>query len=112
MPWMPIRYSGHFQGWTVVCEADGSVLARRHWREGEGVAVADVAPERSAPTAEPPARFWLHRRGWLPALVWNYQRAHGRRWYRRHVAAGAAADGAARDGTGALPRRPLSRSGR
>jgi hypothetical protein len=84
-PWLPLRYRGHFEGCTVVCDADGTVQASRAWSEGEGVAVAEVSAERSAPLAAPPRRFWLHRRGLLPALTWNYQRLHGRRWYRRHV---------------------------
>ena len=89
MPWSPLPYSGHFEGSTVVCESDGTVLARRHWSEGEGVALGDVSPARSAPLAEPPDRFWLHRRGLIAALVWNYQRVHGRRWYARHARVGA-----------------------
>jgi hypothetical protein len=55
------------------------------------LAVAEVTPGRSTPVAEPPERFWLHRRGIVPALTWNYQRLHGRRWYRRHTAGRPAA---------------------
>jgi len=84
MPWMPLRYDGRFEGNTVVVDADGTVLARRDAGEGAGVVVADVQPRRVASLAAPD-RFWLHRRGVLPTAVWNYQRAHGRRWYRQHV---------------------------
>jgi predicted amidohydrolase len=87
MPWLPLRYDGRFEGNTVVVDADGTVLARRDAAEGEGVVVADVRPRRVEPLAAPD-RFWLHRRGALPAAVWSYQRAHGRRWYRRHARAG------------------------
>jgi predicted amidohydrolase len=84
-PWFPLAYDGHFQGATLVTSADGELLAFRHWREGEGVVVADVEPRRRAPVRTPPDRFWLHRRGVVPSITWNMQRAHGRRWYRRHV---------------------------
>jgi predicted amidohydrolase len=84
-PWWPVSYEGHFEGATVICVADGTVLASRDWSEGEGVVVADVELGRRSPSAEPPDRFWLHKRGTIAALTWNVQRAHGRRWYRRHV---------------------------
>jgi predicted amidohydrolase len=87
MPWLPLSYDGRFEGGAVIVDADGTVLARRDAADGEGVVVADVQPRRVAPTREAPDRFWLHRRGAVPAVVWNYQRLHGRRWYRRHVAA-------------------------
>lgn len=86
MPWLPLRYDGRFEGNTVVVDADGTVLARRDAGEGAGVVVAEVQPRRVDPLPAPD-RFWLHRRGALPAFVWNYQRAHGRRWYRQHVRA-------------------------
>jgi predicted amidohydrolase len=86
MPWMPFRYDGHFEGATVIVAADGTVLASRDWREGEGVVIADVEPGRIPPRARPPERFWLHRRGAVAAATWTYQRFHGRRWYRGHKA--------------------------
>src|SRR4051812_39644946 len=43
-PWLPIGYDGHFEGATVICAADGTVLGSRDWSEGEGVVVADVEP--------------------------------------------------------------------
>jgi predicted amidohydrolase len=104
MPWAPLPYSGHFEGSTVVCEADGTVLARRDWREGEGVVVAELVPGRTPPLEDPPDRFWLHRRGALAAFVWNYQRLHGRRWYRRH-AGPAASPRPAHEGAAGVPRR-------
>jgi predicted amidohydrolase len=86
MPWLPLRYEGHGEGGALVCDAGGQVLASRNWRDGEGVASAEVEIGRQPVLAQPPDRFWLHRRGLLPAITWSYQRAHGRRWYRRHVA--------------------------
>jgi predicted amidohydrolase len=84
-PWLPIAYSGHFEGPTLITSADGKLLAFRHWSEGEGIVVADVEPGKGRPAREAPNRFWLHRRGVVPSIFWNAHRAHGRRWYRRHV---------------------------
>ena len=86
MPELPaMPFEGHFQGGALVAAADGAVLALRTGEEGSGVAVADVEIGRVPPTATPPMRYWLHRRGVLAALAWNTQRLHGRRWYSRHV---------------------------
>lgn len=88
-----LRYRGYLQGGACVCDARGRVLARRGRQEGAGVAIAEIAPGRVAPAAPVPERFWLHRRGPLPALTWQTQRVHGRRWYSRHVRAPATARG-------------------
>jgi predicted amidohydrolase len=85
LPWTPMPYRGQLQGGAVIADAHGEVLARRDAREGEGLALAEIEPRRTAPLDEVPDRFWLHRRGAVAALFWNYQRTHGRRWYRRHV---------------------------
>ncbi|RUP03992.1 MAG: carbon-nitrogen hydrolase family protein [Mycobacterium sp.] len=85
MPWLPLGYSGRFEGGTMIMAADGRVLAAAD--EGEGVVVADVSVGRVSPSSVVPERFWLHPRGALPAVVWHYQRVHGRRYYRHHVAA-------------------------
>jgi predicted amidohydrolase len=84
-PWWPIGYEGHFEGATVICAADGSVLASRDWRQGEGVVAAELEPGRRDASAEAPDRFWLHRRGAPATFAWHLHRAHGRRWYRRNV---------------------------
>jgi predicted amidohydrolase len=91
MPWTPLRYRGHTEGSACIVDAHGAVLARRDHREGAGVVIADVQPGAVAPAAQPPDRFWLHRRGPVPALAWNQQRLHGRRWYRRHGRTGGGA---------------------
>ncbi len=85
LPWMPVDYHGHLEGGAVIADATGEVLARRDRTEGPGFAIADVEPGRREPSANPPGRFWLHRRGAVAAFTWNLQRAHGRRWYRRHA---------------------------
>jgi hypothetical protein len=82
-----VRYRGHLEGGACVCDANGGVLARRERSQGAGFAVADIAPGRVSPGIPVPDRYWLHRRGPLPALTWHVQRAHGRRWYARHVRA-------------------------
>ncbi len=91
MPMTPIRYRGHFQGGAVIAAADGTVLARRDRRAGPGFALADLAIRRVQPLDTPPAGFWLHRRGPVPAACWAYQNRHGRRWYARHGRRPAAA---------------------
>lgn len=85
MPWLPLGYAGRFEGGTMIVAADGTVLAAAY--DGEGVVVADVYVGRSVPSSAAPEGFWLHQRGALPAAAWHYQRVHGRRYYRRHVAA-------------------------
>ncbi|MEB3032764.1 carbon-nitrogen hydrolase family protein [[Mycobacterium] nativiensis] len=86
MPWLPLRYRGHFEGATLIATADGTVVAERHAAEGEGIALGEITLERQPARLAPPDGFWLHRRGTLPTAVWHYQRQHGRRWYRRNVA--------------------------
>ncbi|MGB7587986.1 MAG: carbon-nitrogen hydrolase family protein [Solirubrobacterales bacterium] len=91
MPEIPIvPYTGRFEGGALIAAADGRVLTLRRAEEGSGVAIADIEVGRVPPTGSIPNRYWLHRRGLLPAIVWNTQRLHGRRWYRRHVRASAA----------------------
>ncbi len=104
MPWSPLRYRGHFQGGAAVVDAHGRVLARRDWREGSGYAIAEVEPGRREPVAKPPDRFWLHPRGAVPAFTWEYQKLHGRPWYRKNVAGRPAAE--------VLRRAPPDRAGR
>jgi predicted amidohydrolase len=90
-PWAPLAYHGYFQGGAVICEANGTVVARRDRTEGEGVAIGEIVPGRRVPLAQPPNGFWLHPRGAVLALTWHYQRVHGRRWYGRHVRGRSAA---------------------
>ena len=84
MPMTPLTYRGHCQGGAVIVGGDGRVLARRDRSQGPGFALADVTIGRVAALDEPPAGFWLHKRGLLPAVSWAYQNWHGRRWYARH----------------------------
>ena len=82
----PVTYRGHFEGGAVIADADGRVLARRDREEGPGIVVAEVELGRRPPRRDVPDRYWLHRRGAIPTLMWSYQRWLGRRWRRRHPA--------------------------
>ena len=84
-PWLPVPYRGRFEGGTLITDARGTILDAIDRRDGEGFAIADVEPGRIEPLRQPPGGFWLHRRGAIAALAWNYQRLHGRPWYRKHV---------------------------
>ncbi|MEO6792768.1 MAG: carbon-nitrogen hydrolase family protein [Mycobacterium sp.] len=86
MPWLPMKYRGHFEGGTLIAAADGTIVAERHADEGEGVVLGEITLGRQPARLDPPSGFWLHSRGMLPTAVWHYQRWHGRRWYGRHVA--------------------------
>ena len=90
MPWSPLPYEGHFEGWAMICDASGRVLGGRAAEQGEGVVIAEVEPGRVQPVLQPPDRFWLHRRGAIGAFTWWYQRLWGRPYYREHVAGRAA----------------------
>jgi predicted amidohydrolase len=86
MPELPaLRYRGRFEGGAQVIDAGGRILARRTGAEGSGLAIADVEPRRIVPPQPIPDRFWLHRRGAVPALAWTTQRLLGRRWYAKNV---------------------------
>jgi hypothetical protein len=61
------------------------VLARREGSQGSGFVVADIQARRTQSPSPVPPRFWLHRRGAIPAIAWTTQRMLGRRWYARHV---------------------------
>lgn len=85
MPWLPMTYRGHFEGSTLIADARGEIVAERRAEEGAGVVLGDIEIGRRTPLIDPPRRYWLHRRGPVPAAAWHYQRWHGRRWYREHV---------------------------
>jgi deaminated glutathione amidase len=80
---LPLRYQGYYEGPTGVYDASGRVLGERAAGDGPGIVVADVAPRAVSPRAATPDRFWLHRRGPLPAFAWSWQRQLGRRQYAR-----------------------------
>ena len=93
LPDLPgVTYRGRFAGAALIADAGGRTLAVRPAGAGPGHVIADVRPRRSPPLDPVPERFWLHRRGPVPALVWHTQRAVGRRWYRRHARGRPAAE--------------------
>ena len=85
LPWAPVTYRGHYEGATLVCDGEGRAIARRAAAEGSGVVLADLTPAPKTPSDPVPSRYWMLRRGVVPAAMWTLQRAHGRRWYRRHA---------------------------
>jgi hypothetical protein len=86
MPEAPfMTYRGRFEGGAVVADAGGRVVAQRSGGEGSGYVIGEVQARRSAPLHPVPDRYWLHRRGLVPAVAWSTQRVLGRRWYARHV---------------------------
>lgn len=85
-PWVPwMRYRTFLRGGAQVLDASGHVIARRDRDEGAGVVVADVTIGRTETYEAVPGRFWVVPLGLVGETLWRYQRAHGRRWYRRHV---------------------------
>jgi predicted amidohydrolase len=86
MPGFPlVKYNGQCEGGTAIFDARGEALAFRDRDEGPGHVVANVEIARERPLDPVPDDFWLCNRGPIPALAWNYQRAHGRRWYAKHA---------------------------
>jgi len=89
MPLLPgLPYRSYFLGETMIADASGKVLARLSREEGEGLAVADIEPGRTAPSEEPPEGFWIPRLPLLIRAVWGYQNLHGGLYYRRALRRG------------------------
>jgi predicted amidohydrolase len=86
MPWLPVRYRGHYEAGAMIVDAEGRVLAIRNRHDGPGIVLANVVPGRHQPKLDVPDQYWLHERGKLAAFSWMYQRLHGRRWYEKHMA--------------------------
>ncbi len=84
-PWLPMRWNTDICGSAVICDARGSVLARRDYTAGPGVIVADVEPGRIEPPSLIPSRFWIEDLDPMSKMIWHMQMCHGRRWYRKHV---------------------------
>lgn len=84
-PLLPLPYVTDLGGGAVICDANGTVIARRSKGEGAGVVVADVEVGRTRTTTSTPAGFWVQELDPLSTLGWHVQGWHGRRWYKRHV---------------------------
>ena len=70
-------------GETQICEADGTILARRSYREGAGVVAATITLGSRPTREEPPNRFWIPELDWLYRSMWRHQNACGKAAYQR-----------------------------
>lgn len=86
LPWLPLKYTGYYEAGSMIVDGEGNAVALRRRHEGQGIVVGHIEIGRSRPQAEIPRRYWLHLRGPIPAIAWNYQRWHGRGWHRKNVA--------------------------
>jgi len=85
LPWMPIRYKGYYEAGSMIVDNSGHIVALRDRHQGRGVVIADIKIGQTKPTKEIPNKYWLHKRGPIPALAWVYQRCHGKQWYKKNV---------------------------
>lgn len=84
MPLVPgFPFKSHMLGETSVIDADGKILARMSWQDGEGFVTAEISPKVSPGGREPiPEGFWIPRLPWQIRLAWAYQNFHGKWYYR------------------------------
>jgi predicted amidohydrolase len=85
MPGAPDQpYRSRWLGETQIVDASGAILARRDWRQGEGLVFANLTPGRVEETQIPiPDRFWIPE---LPELLlqsWEDQNQFGRDYYQK-----------------------------
>lgn len=86
MPGMPLTYKGYFEAGSMIVDAQGKVLAIRDKEAGQGIVMAEIDIGRTQPTQEIPDDYWLYDRGPIPTLAWQYQRWHGKYWYKKNIA--------------------------
>lgn len=85
-PGMPgFVYRGSLEGHTAIVDGYGNLLAHRNKAQGEGVVTALITLGYVGTDRQIPSRFWLRKRGVLPALSWHLDGYFGRRWYKKHV---------------------------
>ncbi|MEN1969988.1 carbon-nitrogen hydrolase family protein [Lentibacillus sp. N15] len=87
MPGMPMQYKGHYEGGSMIVDGQGNRVAFRDHRQGEGIITGEIKIGQTKPSKVISDAYWLHNRGPIPSIAWNYQRWHGKRWYKKHVAA-------------------------
>jgi predicted amidohydrolase len=85
MPGLPFKYHGYFEGNAAIVNANGQLVAHRTAEEGEGIVCAEVSLGGQLTDIAVPDRYWLRKRGLLPAFAWYHQRWLGRRWYAQNV---------------------------
>lgn len=81
LPLLPFR--SHYLGEAQIVAADGTLLARRTFEEGEGVLLAKVTLAPPAPLDAIPPRFWIPDLPLWARAMWSYQNQHGAREYQR-----------------------------
>lgn len=86
LPWMPMNYKGHYEAGSMIVDGEGNTIALRDRHEGQGIVIGNIKIGRTTPQQDIPNKYWLHDRGPIPTLAWNYQHLHGRRWYKKNVA--------------------------
>lgn len=85
MPGLPLTYRGHLEGQAAIIDGAGKVIARRTYEDGPGIVLAEIRMQAVEPASPVPERFWLRRRGVIPAFSWHLHGLLGRRWYRKNV---------------------------
>lgn len=85
LPWTPLSYRGHYEAGSMIVDGKGKIVALRRRREGAGLVLGELKIGRTRPQAEVPQRYWLHNRGPIPTVAWNYQRWHGIRWHQKNI---------------------------
>jgi predicted amidohydrolase len=85
VPLLPFR--SHYLGEAQIAAADGTLLARRTFEEGEGIALARVTVAPPAPQDALPKRFWIPELPVWARGLWTVQNLHGAREYQRVKAA-------------------------
>jgi N-carbamoylputrescine amidase len=89
-PRLPLlSYRSHYLGEAQIVGADGTLLARRTYEEGEGIVMANIAIVEPRAADPVPERFWIPDLPRWALGVWDYQNAHGAREYLRVKARGA-----------------------
>jgi predicted amidohydrolase len=84
-----LSYRSHYLGEAQIIAADGTLLGRRTYEEGEGIVMANITVAEPQGIDPVPERFWIPDLPQWAIAVWNYQNAHGARQYRRVKAQGA-----------------------
>src|SRR5699024_7097784 len=85
LPWMPVRYKGHYEAGSMIVDGEGNIVSIRNRYEGPGIVTGNIKIGKTEPKREIPDSYWLHKRGLIPSFAWIYQRWHGKRWYKKHL---------------------------
>ncbi|KZS65290.1 carbon-nitrogen hydrolase family protein [Mycobacterium pseudokansasii] len=83
-----LRYPSRMLGETTICDADGVILQRLSYEDGEGYVCADVTLAEPAPRDPIPEIFWNAAFPVSVHLVWYLGNAHGAVKYRAMKALG------------------------